>query len=63
MLPGQLMTGGRVSRTTTLNEQEAVPALFEAVQVTVFVPSGKTLPEGGLHVTTGTGLPLEPGNG
>ena len=40
MLVGQLMTGGSVSMTVTVNTQTALPATFEAVQTTVFVPTG-----------------------
>jgi hypothetical protein len=63
VLPGQLMVGGRVSRTVTVNEQVAVPATLEAVQVTTVAPSGKRLPGGGLQVTIGVGFPLALGTG
>src|SRR5262245_54637425 len=49
---GQAMTGGVVSSTRTSKEQESeLPASSVAVQVTVVVPSGKVLPEGGTHTT------------
>ena len=50
MLEGQVMTGGSVSLTVTVNEHEDV--LFDtslAVQVTVVVPFWKTDPDGGVH--------------
>src|SRR5262245_35844961 len=31
--------------------------MFETTQVTKVMPAGKTLPEGGLHCTAGTGVP------
>jgi hypothetical protein len=48
MLAGQVITGGVLSETVTLNEQLG-PAVV--VQVTVVMPTGKTDPEAGLHVT------------
>jgi hypothetical protein len=50
---GQLMVGGCVSRATvTLNVQVVrLVQLSVAVQVTVVVPSGKVLPDGGKQVT------------
>jgi hypothetical protein len=39
-------------RTVTVNEQQLeLPALSVAQQVTVVTPTGKTDPEGGVHVT------------
>jgi hypothetical protein len=57
MLPGQVIMGLCLSSTVTVNEQEAVfPAASVAVQLTVVVPTGKGLPEGGVQVTlTGPG--------
>jgi hypothetical protein len=40
MFVGQEMTGASVSITTTLKAQLAVPARFEAVQLTILVPTG-----------------------
>jgi hypothetical protein len=45
---GQVMTGGCVSMTVTVNEQVGPVVL---VHVTVTVPTGKNEPEGGLQVT------------
>ena len=43
--PGaQVMVGGVISVTTTLNEQVAVPQEFVAVSVTVVVPLLNVLP-------------------
>ena len=47
---GQMIDGGSVSLTVTLNEQLLVPQLFELVQFTVLVPTGNTLPEAGVQV-------------
>ena len=51
MFAGQVIDGGWVSVTVTVNEQlpEAPPASV-AVQVTVVAPTGKKEPEAGLHV-------------
>ena len=50
MLAGQIITGGWVSTTVTVNEQLAVfPEASVAVQTTVVVPFGKLEPGGGLH--------------
>src|SRR5437868_2609461 len=52
MLAGSDSTGGVVSRTVTVNDAEAVALrLSVALQPTVVVPSGKTAPEPGVHVT------------
>lgn len=48
MLPGQVIRGGWLSTTVTLNEQD-VPAV--AMQVTTVVPTGKKLPGAGEQVT------------
>ena len=48
MLTGQVMEGGWVSLIVTLNVQLWPPTLDE--QLTVVVPIGKKLPEGGVHV-------------
>jgi len=42
-------------------KQLVVPLAFEAVQLTMFVPFGKVLPEGGMQVTIGVGVPLAEG--
>ena len=49
MFVGQVIVGA--SFTVTANEHETCPAEFEAVQVTVVVPSGKLEPEAGLQLT------------
>jgi len=61
MLVGQLTLGASTSLTVTANEQETVPSLLEAEQVTAFVPTGNALAEGGVHVTTGGGAPATAG--
>jgi hypothetical protein len=48
MSPGQVITGGVLSVTATVNVQLG-PVVV--VQVTVVVPTGKQLPEAGLQVT------------
>ena len=48
MSPGQVITGGVLSVTITVNEQ---PGPAAVVQVTVVVPTAKQLPEAGLQVT------------
>jgi hypothetical protein len=48
MLPGQVITGGVLSVTVTVNEHIG-PAVV--VQVTVVVPTGKQPPEAGLQLT------------
>jgi hypothetical protein len=51
MLAGQLMAGGCVSMTVTVNEQVAVwLEVSVAVQVTVVVPFGKTDPDAGTQL-------------
>jgi hypothetical protein len=53
MSAGSVSTGGVVSVTVTVtvNDPEPVfPWLSVAVQLTVVVPLGKVLPEGGLQV-------------
>src|SRR5262245_745786 len=53
-LLGKLIVGASVSRTITLKLQLLwLPLASVAVQITVFVPSGKVLPEAGVHTTTG----------
>ena len=42
---GQVIVGGWVSFTVTVNEQLVVPRLLEAMQVTVEMPSGKVCGE------------------
>ena len=49
---GQLITGGCVSCTVTVNEQLAVlPDPSVAVQLTVVVPLAKLVPEAGVQTT------------
>jgi len=50
-----------MSFTITGKEQVAKPDLLVAKQVTMFVPTGKTLPEGGVQVTAGLGVPVRIG--
>ena len=53
---GQVRTGGVVSRTVTVKVAVLVtPKASTATQVTVLVPSGKVLPEGGVQVTGTSG--------
>ena len=47
MLVEQVIDGFCTSFTVTVNVQLAVPQVFEAVAVTVVVPTGKVLPEFG----------------
>ena len=48
---GQVITGGVVSTTVTVNEQLPwLPDASVAAQVTVVVPKGKFVPDGGEHV-------------
>ena len=66
MFCGQVIDGGCVSLTVTVNEQFAVPATLEAVHVTVLVPTEKKLGEvitvaPILHVTVGAGSPVTAG--
>src|SRR5258708_3478165 len=63
---GQVSTGGSVSLMVTVKAQLALPATFEAVQVTVVVPTGNgygevIAVEPSLHVTVGMGVPVAPG--
>jgi hypothetical protein len=52
IFPGQLTTGNSLSKTRTVKAQFSVfPRASEAVQVTMFVPLGKLVPEGGLHTS------------
>src|SRR5262245_8158720 len=60
---GHVIAGGCVSLTVTVNEQLATPATFEAVHVTVVVPTGKEFGdvitvEPTRQVTLGAGLPV-----
>ena len=53
MLAGQVIDGGCVSFTVTVNEQLVVfPLGSVAEQLTVVVPFGNAEPEGGLQTTT-----------
>jgi hypothetical protein len=48
---GQLIVGGCVSFTVTVNEQlDEFPDASSTLQVTVVVPFGKVDPDAGLHV-------------
>ena len=57
MSAGQVITGGSVSFTVTVNEQGALvlPAASVAVHVTVVVPTGKKLPDAGEHTAVTPG--------
>src|SRR5258705_8849563 len=58
MFAGQAMTGGSRSWTITRKAHaELLPLGSTVVQLTVFVPLAKVLPDGGTHVT-GTVLQL-----
>ena len=66
MFCGQVIDGGCVSLTVTVNEQFAVPATFEAVHVTVLVPTengcGEVIAVAPImHVTVGAGSPVTAG--
>src|SRR6516225_10503856 len=63
MFVGHVSTGGSVSLTVTVKTQFATPATFEAVQVTVLVPTGKKYGDAITfepisQITAGLGLPL-----
>ena len=47
--------------TITLKEQLDVPHAFTAVHVTVVDPTGNVLPDAGLHITEGAGVPVTAG--
>jgi len=52
----QVITGGSVSTTVTVNKQVLVfPAASVAVHVTVVVPTGKKLPDAGEHTAVAPG--------
>ena len=56
ILAGQVITGGILSTTVTVNAQIAVlPAASVAVAITVVVPIGNVLPETGLKLTVAPG--------
>lgn len=56
---GQVIAGGCVSFTVTVNMQVALGATpFAAVQLTVVVPFINVLPDAGVHVIVGAGLPV-----
>jgi hypothetical protein len=56
MFPGTVRTGGVVSWTVTENDPEPVLLCASvAVQLTVVVPTGNVLPDGGAHETLGLG--------
>ena len=58
MLTGHVIEGAVASRTVTVNEQVRVfggVAWSLAVQVTVVVAIGKTVPEAGAQLTVGVG--------
>jgi hypothetical protein len=50
-LAGQVVTGACAPRTMILKEQLVVPAALLAVQLTTFVPTGKSVPEAGTQLT------------
>jgi hypothetical protein len=58
---GQVIVGGCVSLTVTVNEHVAI-ATESSLQVTVVVPTGKNDPDGGLQVIVPQ-LPLAVGGG
>jgi hypothetical protein len=56
MVPGLLSSWMAASNVVIVNEQVAVfPVVSVAVQVTVVTPSGKQVPDGGLHATVTPG--------
>jgi hypothetical protein len=56
ILDGHVIVGAVVSTVITVNEQVAVlPLASVAVQVTVVVPNGNVLPDGGLQATVTPG--------
>jgi hypothetical protein len=64
MFEGQVSTIGGGGLTVILKVQLVLlPAASLAVQVTVFVPFGNVLPEGGLQKTDGFGVQLSPAIG
>ena len=55
MAEGLLSSCKQMSKVVIVNEQEAIlPEVSVAVQVTVVIPSGKALPDGGVHTTLTT---------
>ena len=53
---GTVITGGVVSTTVTVKlDDDSLPSKSVAVTLTVVVPSGKTLPPGGVTTSTGAG--------
>ena len=60
MLEGQAPITGAVF-TVTEKEQEELPQLLVAVQVTVVTPLGKVVPEAGEQDTVGVGEPVAVG--
>ena len=58
MLAGRAIVGACVSLTVTVKLHVASGVMpFVAVQLTVVVPFGNVLPEGGVQVTVGVGQP------
>jgi hypothetical protein len=56
MLAGQVIAGGVVSFTVTVNEQLAErPAPSVTVQLTVVVPFGNAVPDAGVHTVAPAG--------
>jgi len=52
VLVGHWIVGGGTGRTTILKTHSAdAPQAFDAMQVTDEMPTGKQLPDGGLHPT------------
>jgi len=59
MFAGQVIDGGCVSFTVTVKLQVASGGMpLAAVQLTVVLPFGNTLPDGGTQVTVGVGRPV-----
>jgi hypothetical protein len=63
MLLGQVMVGGAVLPTTVMVKLPLTELLdvSVALQLTVFVPMGKALPEGGVHTVVSAQLPVATG--
>lgn len=59
MLAGHVIDGGSVSFTVTVKLHVASGGMpLVAVQLTVVLPFGNTLPDGGTQVTVGVGTPV-----
>src|SRR2546426_1010662 len=55
---GQVIVGRSLSLTITVKEQLVAPLSLEAVQLTLLVPTVNALPDAGVQVTIGSGLPV-----